>query len=204
MIISKPKTGTLFSIFIFVSIAFSLFIYGLVAIQETNDRIWWLVLIYTSGPIGLVVLIKVLFGLKLIIISKEKFEIRFPFKFIRVKFDGKDLVGWEYSAPFEDLDVQKGVEHKVISWEDVSDEEGTGIVHIAPGCGREDYGLSKKYGLSVIKTLDEAGNYIAGFGELTGKNVSEVNEEMFAYLKEKKYPLSEAKDNSSLSYLLAM
>jgi len=101
------------------------------------------------------------------------------------KLKGKDLIGWEYTAPFEDLDVQKGVEHKVISWEDVSDQEGTGIVHIAPGCGREDYGLSKKYGLSVIKALDEAGNYISGFGELTGKNVSEVNEQIFEYLRER-------------------
>ena len=111
-------------------------------------------------------------------------EINGEYKILE-KLKGNDLLGWEYSTPFGDLEVQKGVEHKIISWEDVSDEEGTGIVHIAPGCGREDYGLSKKYGLSVIKTLDEAGNYIAGFGELTGKNVAEVNDRLFAHLKEK-------------------
>jgi len=101
------------------------------------------------------------------------------------KLKGKDLLGWKYTSPFQDLEVQEGVEHKVIRWEDVSDKEGTGIVHIAPGCGREDYALSKKYGLSVIKTLDEEGNFIDGFGELTGKNVSEVNEEIFSYLKDR-------------------
>ena len=38
---------------------------------------------------------------------------------------------------------QQGVEHRVIPWEDVSEEEGTGIVHIAPGAGKEDFALAR-------------------------------------------------------------
>ena len=101
------------------------------------------------------------------------------------RLTGKEMIGWSYSAPFGELPVQENVEHKVIEWDDVSEDEGTGIVHIAPGCGREDYGLSKKYDLTVIKTLDEEGSYIDGFGELTGKNVSEVNDWIFNNLKGK-------------------
>ena len=44
-----------------------------------------------------------------------------------------------YRGPFDELPVQEGVEHRVIAWDEVSDEEGTGIVHIAPGCGEEDF-----------------------------------------------------------------
>ena len=98
---------------------------------------------------------------------------------------GKDLIGWEYDTPFKEIPVQDGIEHKVISWDEVSEGDGTGIVHIAPGCGREDYGLSKQYDLAIIKTLDEAGNYLEGFGELSGKNVSEVNDWIFKNLREK-------------------
>ena len=98
---------------------------------------------------------------------------------------GKDLIGWKYDTPFKEIPVQEGIEHKVISWDEVSEGDGTGIVHIAPGCGREDYRLGKEYDLAIIKTLDEAGNYLEGFGELSGKNVSEVNDWIFKNLREK-------------------
>lgn len=98
---------------------------------------------------------------------------------------GEALLGWRYKGPFDDLSVQQGVDHFVISWNDVSESNGTGIVHIAPGCGKEDFGLSKENKISVIAPLDEFGNYIDGFDYLSGKNVDEVNPEIFANLKEK-------------------
>src|SRR5207253_707264 len=52
---------------------------------------------------------------------------------------GTDLIGLEYEGPFDDLPAQQGIVHRVIPWEDVSLEEGTGIVHIAPGAGTEDF-----------------------------------------------------------------
>ncbi|HEX6775450.1 MAG TPA: class I tRNA ligase family protein, partial [Methylomirabilota bacterium] len=50
---------------------------------------------------------------------------------------GAELVGRRYVGPFDDLPVHRGIEHRVIPWEEVSAEEGTGLVHIAPGCGLE-------------------------------------------------------------------
>ena len=98
---------------------------------------------------------------------------------------GSELVGHEYNAPFGELPVQKGIKHRVIAWNDVSEDEGTGIVHIAPGAGKEDFALSKTEGLSVIAPLDETGVFIDGFDWLTGKNVYEVNEAIFDSLKSK-------------------
>src|SRR5262245_26946848 len=84
------------------------------------------------------------------------------------EISGKDMVGWQYDGPFDELDAQNSKggfphsiaavalrlgwagnqtakeAHKVISWESVGETEGTGIVHIAPGCGREDFDLSKQ------------------------------------------------------------
>ncbi|PZC42835.1 MAG: isoleucyl-tRNA synthetase [Chloroflexi bacterium] len=98
---------------------------------------------------------------------------------------GSELIGKVYSAPFGELPVQQGIEHRVIEWGDVSEDEGTGIVHIAPGAGKEDFALSKSEKLPVIAPLDDAGVFIDGFDWLTGKSVYEVNEEIFERLKSK-------------------
>jgi len=87
---------------------------------------------------------------------------------------GKDLIGIEYESLYPDFEAQRGVKHRVVGWDGVSEEEGTGIVHIAPGCGAEDQELGKEEGLVEIAPLDEFGYFVEGFGWLTGKNVKEV------------------------------
>jgi isoleucyl-tRNA synthetase len=106
---------------------------------------------------------------------------------------GEQMLGWQYDGPYDHLPAQdspygypeevarvaeklqwcpkvssKAV-HKVIPWEDVGETEGTGIVHIAPGCGKEDFGLGKTHGLPPIAPLGEDGIYFEGFGPLSGK-----------------------------------
>ena len=102
------------------------------------------------------------------------------------ELEGKELVGLRYDGPFDELPAQQGVEHRVVAWEEVSENEGTGIVHIAPGAGAEDFALSRKLGgLGVIAPLDEFGDFVEGFDWLTGRNVYDVNESIYANLKEK-------------------
>jgi isoleucyl-tRNA synthetase len=98
---------------------------------------------------------------------------------------GAELVGLRFRSPFEELAAQNGVEHAVIAWDDVGEEEGTGVVHIAPGCGAEDYELSKVHGLAVIAPIDEAGIYLDGFGGLSGHSIRETNPAIFESLKAK-------------------
>ncbi|MEO9806662.1 MAG: hypothetical protein ABJF04_25600 [Reichenbachiella sp.] len=111
MIISKPKVGTLFSVGLFIAMALGLFVYGLVQIQSVTDRTWWYVLVYTSGPVGLLVLMKILITLKVFKISKERFEIRFPFKFQKYTFTGKEIDHWfhtsikTYGGLYEELNI---------------------------------------------------------------------------------------------------
>jgi isoleucyl-tRNA synthetase len=100
---------------------------------------------------------------------------------------GEELVGLSYDGPYDELPAQQAtrLEHKVIPWAEVSSEEGTGIVHIAPGCGKEDMELGREFDLDSIAPLDEGGIFIEGFGWLTGKSASDVAEEVFADLKKK-------------------
>jgi len=102
---------------------------------------------------------------------------------------GEDMEGWEYEGPFDELpaQVKSGAPdaHQVILWDEVGEEEGTGIVHIAPGCGAEDFVLGKEYDLPVIAPLDESGAFVEGFGWLTGKKESESAEVIFENLDKK-------------------
>jgi isoleucyl-tRNA synthetase len=106
---------------------------------------------------------------------------------------GAEMVGWTYDGPFDELSAQRNPAgypaevadvavrqgwvppdrsardaHRVIGWDLVGEAEGTGIVHIAPGCGKEDFGLGKEHQLPPIAPLDDEGVYLSGFGELTG------------------------------------
>ena len=98
---------------------------------------------------------------------------------------GKALAGLRYRGPFDELPAQQGVEHRVVTYDDVSESEGTGIVHAAPGAGQEDFALSKEEGLAVIAPLDEFGVFVEGFHWLTGKSVFEVNGPIYESLKRK-------------------
>jgi isoleucyl-tRNA synthetase len=82
---------------------------------------------------------------------------------------GAELVGLTYAGPFDDFAAAAGVVHRVIAWDEVSDAEGTGIVHVAPGCGQEDFALSKVYDLAVIDPIDQFGIFGEGFGWQTGR-----------------------------------
>ncbi|HEV3145729.1 MAG TPA: isoleucine--tRNA ligase [Gemmataceae bacterium] len=110
------------------------------------------------------------------------------------EISGKDMVGWEYEGPFDELPAQQNPggypqelatvvlkqkwapavagrdAHCVIAWKDVGETEGTGIVHIAPGCGAEDFELGKEQGIPPIAPLGEDGIFLPGFGDLSGKS----------------------------------
>ncbi len=117
---------------------------------------------------------------------------------------GKDMVGWTYDGPFDDLTAEQqpggwtqlkelieGIKfsakeaHQVIPWDAVGEEEGTGIVHIAPGAGAEDFALGKEFGLPIVAPLDDEGYFVEGFDYLTGRHVSEVADPIFENLKQK-------------------
>jgi isoleucyl-tRNA synthetase len=108
---------------------------------------------------------------------------------------GRELEGWRYAGPFDELpavqaafagvDGAPAYEHRVVTWDEVGEEEGTGIVHIAPGCGAEDFALGKSLGLPMIAPLDENGIVIPGFGPYSGRDVRDVMDPILEALKHK-------------------
>jgi len=104
---------------------------------------------------------------------------------------GKNLVGLKYGSPFDNLPrVKKALgnyEHKVIEADGniivINDEEGTGMVHIAPGQGNEDFQLGKKLKLPVIELIDEGANYLNDMKEFSNKNAKKHPELIFDFLE---------------------
>ncbi len=104
---------------------------------------------------------------------------------------GAMLVGREYDAAFDLLPrVQKAMDgqpHRVIATDTkimpISADEGTGLVHIAPGAGEEDFKLAKASNLPIIEVIDEEANYYSEMNEFAGKNAKKHPELVIDYLK---------------------
>ncbi|MFQ5628567.1 MAG: class I tRNA ligase family protein, partial [bacterium] len=103
-------------------------------------------------------------------------------KILRV-FKGAELLGLRYETCFPDLPAQKQVDHCIVPWEEVDPQEGAGVVHIAPGCGAEDFELGQEKNLAIIAPVDEAGVYVEGFDWLSGRKAQEVAEPIIAALE---------------------
>jgi isoleucyl-tRNA synthetase len=122
---------------------------------------------------------------------KEKIDLK---GFEKMKsVSGKELNGLGYQHPFLD---RKG---KVILADYVSSEDGTGIVHIAPGHGEDDYKYGHlENGLPIVSPVDHRGKFTAEFPFCQGEHVFKANPKIAALLTEKGLLLKE--EDHSHSY----
>src|SRR5512136_1386859 len=98
------------------------------------------------------------------------------------KKTGIDLKGWEYDSPLhEHVPMQRDIDHKVVAADFVL-LENSGIVHIAPGHGWDDYVLGMKEGLPVFCPVDGAGRFKEEGGEFAGQYVRDSNENVLVAL----------------------
>jgi isoleucyl-tRNA synthetase len=108
-------------------------------------------------------------------------------------FPGNDLKGLQAKHPFIDR------KSKIIEADFVSTEEGSGVVHIAPGHGEDDYAAGLKEGLEVFAPVDDRGRFEGtGVEELEGEFVFKANERIIDMLKERGALLH--RENISHSY----
>jgi isoleucyl-tRNA synthetase len=108
----------------------------------------------------------------------------FPDETFVERLKGSEMIGWRYRGPFDDLAPGAEVEHRVIPWDDVTMDQGTGIVHIAPGCGGEDFELSKVHDLAVLTPVDESGRFYDNYGWLHGMSTGEAADQIIGRLGE--------------------
>ncbi len=105
------------------------------------------------------------------------------------EFSGEDLVGAKYEPIFsylqetEDIDLSSA--YQVLSGDFVTDEDGTGIVHINPMHGEDDFQISKKNNISFYHLVDELGCFISQVKDFAGLFVKDADSEIIKYLKDK-------------------
>ena len=90
---------------------------------------------------------------------------------------GRSFEGARFRHPFLDREVPG------VLAEYVTLEQGTGIVHTAPGHGADDYRTGQKYGLDAYAPLDDDGRFVEGLPEYKGKTVFEANPAVIGVLK---------------------
>ncbi len=95
-------------------------------------------------------------------------------------FKGKELVGKKYEPLFEDRGERA---HQVWHADYVSLEDGTGLVHLAPAYGEEDYALAKENKFPFVSNIDDSGYYNSG--EWKGEYVWDVNKPIAKTLHER-------------------
>ncbi|HYM65338.1 MAG TPA: isoleucine--tRNA ligase, partial [Candidatus Sulfotelmatobacter sp.] len=104
---------------------------------------------------------------------------------------GEELIGLKYNAPFDDLSLVKEARqenpktfHTVVDGSEiVTSTEGTGILHVAPGAGKEDFDLGKKEKLSIISLISDDASYLDGMSQFSGQNAKKHPELIIDYLK---------------------
>ena len=146
---------------------------------------------------------------------------------------GSEMVGWEYDGPYDDFEAQKEYggypfandklkkshinaisQHKVIDpgKDNIGNDivvaagEGTGIVHMAPGCGDIDHRIGNKLSLINIAPLDDESKFIEKFGWLSGQVATEIKttEKIIEDLKNQRLISIRRKVSPCLSSLLAI
>lgn len=113
---------------------------------------------------------------------------------VKKTIKGKELVDLNYESPFDELErvrvAFEDYEHRVVEAKqrilEVSEDEGTGLVHVAPGAGSEDFALGKELDLPVVELIDEEANYLEGMGEFSGKNAKKNPELILDYVENAK------------------
>jgi len=92
------------------------------------------------------------------------------------KFKGKELIGTEYEQIFTYAKIDKANYPdalKVLPGDFVSTEEGSGIVHIAPAFGEDDYEMSKKFKIPFLQPVTPNGHFTEDMGEFAGRAIKD-------------------------------
>jgi isoleucyl-tRNA synthetase len=105
------------------------------------------------------------------------------------EFPGRELVGLRYQRPFDWLEARDepaGARERawrVVPAEFVSAEEGTGIVHMSPAFGADDYAVAQREGLPILQPLDDRGEFTPDVPLVGGKFVKDADDDLIADLK---------------------
>lgn len=98
------------------------------------------------------------------------------------RFKGSSLAGRSYERLYGYHPVESNAFY-VIEADFVTTEDGSGIVHIAPAYGEDDYQISRKYGLPAIHPVDKSGRFGAEVNDFPGMFVKDADPQIILNLK---------------------
>ncbi len=121
------------------------------------------------------------------IVAKDRLDIVMAFVMgksavILGEMSGKKLEGMKYEHPLQAKVGKECDRHVVLSDEYVTLEDGSGLVHCAPGHGPEDFIIGKRFGLEIYSPLDTAGKFTKEAGDYAGMDARRSNEQVIADL----------------------
>ncbi len=96
---------------------------------------------------------------------------------------GSALLGARY-APLFPYFADHDNAFRVIAADHVTTDEGTGLVHMAPDFGEDDYVASKREGIDVVQSVDDEGRFTEAVGEWAGRNVKEADADLIRAIKQ--------------------
>ncbi len=114
--------------------------------------------------------------------------------YVTAKMSGKELEGLEYEPLFKETSAEinritpataQVKSHFVVCDNYVTMSDGTGVVHIAPAFGEDDYKVGKKYGLPVVQLVNERGCFDERFEKLNGVFAKKADKTILELLEEK-------------------
>ena len=149
--------------------------------------------------------------------------LRGPYE-VLAEMPGTALAGWTYDAPFrrvrggtapwrilyppESLSGASACAaeaHRVILWDEVSETEGTGIVHIAPGCGADDFRLGKEQQLPIVAPLNDEELFCRRLWLVDGESTCQRSQKLICTaLKQQGVAVPCGTVYASLSHVLAL
>lgn len=99
-------------------------------------------------------------------------------------FKGSELVGKQYQPLFNYF-TDRLVEgaFQVISSGHVTTTDGTGLVHMAPDFGEDDFNACRAQGINILQSVDDEGNFTSAIADFAGRNIKEADPDIIKHLK---------------------
>jgi isoleucyl-tRNA synthetase len=164
-------------------------VYLLLKIKDSNEYflVWtttpWTLISNVALAVGPnITYVKIETDNKIIILAKDRLEIIDSEYEIVEELKGSELDGTEYEQLFNYVKVNKKAFY-VVPANFVSTDDGSGIVHIAPAFGADDYELSKKYNLPLLQPVTRGGLFTEEVTDFAGKFVKDADKDIIFKLK---------------------
>ena len=119
-----------------------------------------------------------------LVLGERAAERLYPGAPVRARWTGTDLAGWRYQRPFEFLEPVAGKDAwRVVAADYVTDDDGSGVVHIAPAFGEDDAQVGRDEGLPVLNPVDADATFDHRVTRWQGRFVKDADPEIIADLR---------------------